>query len=393
MLTDVVDVKRFDDYGFECVGLFAKEDLPAGTAIWVYKWPYESFTRAEIEAHPGKSALMKFSYMADDDRYESCLDPQKSSLSYYFNHSCHYNSLLAESARRLCPRTNNCSYVGDPNCWFDTDSKIVTMIPVRKGEPLTYDYALTETESSLHYGMKCLCGKSNCRGVLTFDQWRSRAFVKKYYGHLSEFIWRKHCENSWYDPRAELRSKANGELGMFCRTLPGMEFRAGDKVLVFSGKVVHRTQLLEEGALSARDLQMSLQVDSDLVQIPAWKESGDFSETTDYINHSCDPSCGMLDSVTVVALRDIELGEEITIDYAMVNDGLIQGPSDNFKCLCMSPWCRGEITSNDWKIVELQKRYGNFFSPFLCNVIANFNKKSEREFDIEIPIDNRSRSC
>jgi uncharacterized protein len=93
-----------------------------------------------------------------------------------------------------------------------------------------------------------------------------------------------------------------------------MQIAAKEIVLVFSGKVVHRTQLLEENALSASDLQMSLQVERDLLQIPAWKKSGDKSETTDYVNHSCDPSCGMLDSVTVSALRDIDIGDEITID-------------------------------------------------------------------------------
>lgn len=45
-----------------------------------------------------------------------------------------------------------------------------------------------------------------------------------------------------------------------------MAFRAGEKILVFSGKVVHRDQLLEPGALSARDWEMSLQVHQDLWQ-------------------------------------------------------------------------------------------------------------------------------
>jgi len=41
---------------------------------------------------------------------------------------------------------------------------------------------------------------------------------------------------------------------------------------------------------------------------------------------------GMEDSTTVVAIRDIAAGEEITIDYATVNSGLNTSEGDNFEC-------------------------------------------------------------
>ncbi|XXQ34806.1 SET domain-containing protein [Plasmodiophora brassicae] len=353
MLPDTIEVRPFDAYGFACRGLFAKVDMPAGALIWWHDKgtePVDVYTRTQIEAHPQREKLVMFSYMLGDDQFSSTADPE-SDPSFFFNHSC------------------------SPNTWYDTDERIVAMRDIKAGEQLVYDYSFTETEASLHSGMKCQCGSGQCRGVLTFSEWRSRAFVKRYHGHLTEYIWRKHSENSWYDPRAELRHRPDGALGMFCRTTPGMAFRAGEKILVFSGKVVHRDQLLEPGALSARDWEMSLQVHQDLWQIPAWKESGDKCETTDYVNHSCDPSCGMLDSVTVVAIRDIQEGEEITIDYAMVNDGLITEPSDNFVCSCNSSICRGKITSSDWRIPELQRRYGDYFSPFMRLLIKQQNGK------------------
>jgi SET domain-containing protein len=40
----------------------------------------------------------------------------------------------------------------------------------------------------------------------------------------------------------------------------------------------------------------------------------------------------MEDSTTVVAIRDIAAGEEITIDYATVNSGLNTSEGDNFEC-------------------------------------------------------------
>jgi len=35
-----------------------------------------------------------------------------------------------------------------------------------------------------------------------------------------------------------------------------------------------------------------------------------------YLNHSCDPNCGIKQLNKVIAMRDIGKGEEITIDYS-----------------------------------------------------------------------------
>lgn len=46
----------------------------------------------------------------------------------------------------------------------------------------------------------------------------------------------------------------------------------------------------------------------------------------------------MEDSTTVVALRDIRAGEEVTIDYGTVNSGALQEGCDNFACRCVYVW-------------------------------------------------------
>ena len=79
----------------------------------------------------------------------------------------------------------------------------------------------------------------------------------------------------------------------------------------------------------------------------------------------------MLDSVTVVAMRDLYPGEEITIDYCMVNDGSNDQPSDNFTCMCGSVNCRTTITTLDWQIPELQTRLGQYFAPFVKRLIED----------------------
>lgn len=61
---------------------------------------------------------------------------------------------------------------------------------------------------------------------------------------------------------------------------------------------------------------------------------------THYINHSCEPNAFMkilYDHILFIALRDIEPGEEITIDYESTLH------SDSKKCICGAKTCRGTI--------------------------------------------------
>ena len=92
----------------------------------------------------------------------------------------------------------------------------------------------------------------------------------------------------------------------------------------------------------------------------------DFSELedSDFINHSCSPNAGIKGSLQIVAMRDIEPGEEITFDYAMA-----QSVDFELPCNCGSSNCRKLLTKNDWKIKELQKRYNGYFSSYLQDKI------------------------
>lgn len=92
-------------------------------------------------------------------------------------------------------------------------------------------------------------------------------------------------------------------------------------------------------------------------------------EEADFINHSCNPTCGIKDSLKIVAMRDIEIGEEITFDYAMS-----ESTPYSIKCECGSKNCRKLITGDDWKITELQKKYKGYFSNYLQKKIDSFKK-------------------
>jgi len=82
------------------------------------------------------------------------------------------------------------------------------------------------------------------------------------------------------------------------------------------------------------------------------------------VNHSCDPNCGLHGEITFVALRDIHVGDELTFDYAMVDN-----ESYEFACSCGSPNCRKIVTGYDWKIKKLQNKYTTYFAHYLLEKI------------------------
>lgn len=100
-----------------------------------------------------------------------------------------------------------------------------------------------------------------------------------------------------------------------------------------------------------------LQVDDNLFFAAADKNE---LEDADFINHSCNPNCGIKETLKIVAMRDISEGEEMTFDYAMS-----ESSSYTLKCMCGSHNCRKLISGEDWKREDLQKRYSGFFSDYL----------------------------
>ena len=89
-------------------------------------------------------------------------------------------------------------------------------------------------------------------------------------------------------------------------------------------------------------------------------------ENADYFNHSCDPNAGFKGQIFLVAMSDIDKDEEVTFDYAMVVSESV-GSSIIFEmeCECGSRICRKQITENDWRLPELQRKYNKYFSQYL----------------------------
>ena len=68
-----------------------------------------------------------------------------------------------------------------------------------------------------------------------------------------------------------------------------------------------------------------------------------------FVNHSCNPNCEtdqIRGTMWIIALRDIQPGEELTYDYNLY-DG-----DDDAPCCCGAPRCRGSMYSPE----ELKKK-------------------------------------
>lgn len=131
-------------------------------------------------------------------------------------------------------------------------------------------------------------------------------------------------------------------------------------LIVWGGKPVGRT-LLDTYPQHQRSL--SVQIDDYVYLVP------DAYELGDCINHSCDPNAGIKGQITVVALKDIEIGETVAYDYAMTDTENY----DEFNCLCLQNNCRKRITGSDWQNSTLQEKYKGYFS---TNVQTKINEYS-----------------
>jgi len=104
--------------------------------------------------------------------------------------------------------------------------------------------------------------------------------------------------------------------------------------------------------------------------------TGGEKDFSDFINHSCDPNVGFSDAVSLVAMRRIRKGEEITIDYAFWESD----PEWKLKgnCTCHSSLCRRIVTGRDWlRIMPTEPRV-HYFSPFLQRRILGRTQQEEK---------------
>lgn len=113
---------------------------------------------------------------------------------------------------------------------------------------------------------------------------------------------------------------------------------------VTAGENIKKGETIQHIKGEARFLTIKSKEDS--LSYPNWIGVGkdkwiDPDYPNQFLNHSCNPNAGIRGKVTMVALKDIKEGEEIAIDYAIIEgDDLWE-----MKCSCGSVNCRKIVKS------------------------------------------------
>jgi len=167
----------------------------------------------------------------------------------------------------------------------------------------------------------------------------------------------------WIDPRIEIGPSRIQGKGMFA-TAP---IKQGETVNIWGGTLLLARADIEGTKASEWRAKGYVWATIGEGLYLAGRLSEEDRDLTNFINHSCDPNVWMQDEVTLISRRDIAVGEELTIDYAM-----FEGDEDwvpPWECHCGSRLCRGRFTGKDWRRKELQERYRDHFSPFISDRI------------------------
>jgi SET domain-containing protein len=159
----------------------------------------------------------------------------------------------------------------------------------------------------------------------------------------------------WVDERVEVGASGIEGDGLFARA----DLAANTPVLRLGGRLVTTEEL--DALITAADADpdapyvdtFTVYEDAHVVLPPGTRAH--------YANHSCDPNLWYSDAYTIVTRRDITADEELTIDYATISGA----PGFTMPCTCGAPECRGAVTSDDWRIIDLQARYRGHWSPAL----------------------------
>ena len=171
---------------------------------------------------------------------------------------------------------------------------------------------------------------------------------------------------SWMNPKLEVRDTEKYGNGVYAKEI----IKKNDILAIFGGYVFNAS---EEEKLPGNLSDYSVQISENLVIGPAYQDEIRDSEG---FNHSCDPNAGFRGQIFLVAMRDIKKGEQVSFDYAMVLSKAKNAKVYKIKCLCGSKKCRGYITDNDWKKLELQKKYRGYFQWYLQEKINNLRNKN-----------------
>lgn len=167
---------------------------------------------------------------------------------------------------------------------------------------------------------------------------------------------------SWVNSNLVIRKSLLGGSGVFA-TAPIPQHTT---LIVMGGRII---DIKAENLLNAWQVDKPIEISDEFAFCPLTPAEMDLMPQH-YVNHSCSPNAGFKSSQFLVAMRDIEPGEEVAYDYAMVLAANPRSRNTFFMaCRCGTALCRGVIGEDDWKDSILQERYAPYFQPYILERI------------------------
>ena len=134
--------------------------------------------------------------------------------------------------------------------------------------------------------------------------------------------------NGWTSPNTETKNSRIHGLGLFALS----RIDVGEPVAAWGGHIVRSEELALLPPHLARHYALPIHPGFFLSEI-----TEDELDAADFINHSCDPNCTIVDELILVAKREVLCGEELTADFEEDNGTTI------IDCACGMPCCRGIV--------------------------------------------------
>ncbi len=123
----------------------------------------------------------------------------------------------------------------------------------------------------------------------------------------------------------------------------------GEMIAVFDGEEYQAEQTLD---LPKEIADHAIQIAPHL-----WKDSNGIAR---YLNHSCNPNCGIQGLTDIVAMTRILIGEELLLDYDMT-----EASNWRMNCLCDCPDCRKVIGTYRDLPDSFRNKYKGYISQWL----------------------------
>jgi uncharacterized protein len=171
---------------------------------------------------------------------------------------------------------------------------------------------------------------------------------------FSEEVLAKVKAESYVSKKVKMQ-EINGQKGLFA-----IDKISKNEIVSISGGVILSKKEYEIIYKNTSDHAYSITEDFLICPLNPENPSDDWR-----MNHCCEPNCGVKGQIVFVAMKEIEIGEELTFDYAMTETD----PNYSFDLSCKNKSCRKKFTGSDYKLKQVQEKCKGYFSLYVQDKI------------------------